>query len=104
MDYLDTGINSIFTLTFFDGVTNVGSAAFTTGAPFNTVNFVGFISDTAFDRITVRENDGSNNTDEFFQFYSATEAAPVPEPSSMLVLGLGIVGLGLLRRYKFKSP
>jgi hypothetical protein len=55
---------------FFDGASNVGNTSFTTST-FGTVEFIGFISTAAFDRVEVREGDGSCNSDEFFEFYSA---------------------------------
>jgi hypothetical protein len=93
-DYVDESVSSSFTLNFFNGVTNVGSTTFSTSAPFGLANFKGFKSDTLFDRIEVREDDGSNNSDEYFQFYTATA---VPEPSSLFLL-TSMIGLVSLRR------
>jgi hypothetical protein len=95
MDYLDASIASTFTLTFFDGVTNVGSTSFTTSS-FGTVEFIGFVSTVAFNRVEVRENDGASNSDEFFQFY--TTAISVPAPGALLIFGIGAVGLACARR------
>ena len=64
---------------------------------FGTAEFIGFTSTVAFDRVEIREDDGTNNTDEFFQFYSA-EA--ISEPGSLAVFGLGLLGLGYMRRRK----
>lgn len=95
MDYLDASIASTFTLNFFDGLTNVGSTSFTTSS-FGTVEFIGFTSTVAFNRVEVRENDGANNSDEFFQFY--TEAVSIPAPGALLIFGLGATGLVCMRR------
>ena len=94
MDYVDTSIASTFNLDFFDGATNVGSTSFVTSS-FGTAQFIGFISSVAFDRVEIRENDGTSNSDEYFQFYTA-EA--VSEPGSLAVFGLGLLGLGYMRR------
>jgi hypothetical protein len=95
MNYLDDADVSTFSLNFFDGLTNVGSTSFVT-ASIDTAEFIGFISTVAFDRVEVREISGGL-TNEAFQFYSA-EA--VPEPGSLAIFGLGLVGVGYMRRRK----
>ena len=76
MNYADEDTDSIFTLNFFNGATTVGSTQFTSTAPFKTAKFIGFASDMAFDKVTVREDDRGTNSNEYFQFYKATA---VPE-------------------------
>jgi hypothetical protein len=95
-DYVDDSVFGTFTLNLFNGATNVGSTSFLTSSPFGIANFIGFKSDTLFDRIELREDDGSNNSDEYFQFYTATA---VPEPSSLFLL-TSIIGFVSLRRGK----
>ena len=98
--YEDDSISSTFTLNFFNVADNIGSASFTTSA-FNSAQFVGFISDSSFDRVTVRENDGSSNSNEYFQFYSAS--AKVPAPATIVLFGLGLAGIGFARRRKAQA-
>jgi hypothetical protein len=97
MDYVDEASASTFNLDFFDGLTNVGSTSFA-AASFGTAEFIGFISTVAFDRVEVREV-GGGSVDEGFQFYTA-EVAAVPEPGSLAIFGLGLVGLGYMQRRK----
>ncbi len=94
-DYEDDRIDSVFTLEFFDGASSLGTATFTSTSPFNTSKFIGFYSDSPFTRITVREDDGNRNTNEYFQFYSARI---VPEPTSLTVFLLGAVLAACPRR------
>ncbi|MBK17958.1 MAG: hypothetical protein CMM52_03855 [Rhodospirillaceae bacterium] len=100
MNYSDFSIASTFTLNFFDGATNVGSTSFVTST-FNTAEFIGFSSTVAFDSVEIREDDGASNTNEFFQFYTAQH---VSEPGSLAVFGLGLIGLGYMRRRIHEKP
>ncbi|VGO12918.1 hypothetical protein PDESU_01472 [Pontiella desulfatans] len=86
---------SLFTLEFFNGATSVGSTQFYSNL-FNTPRFIGFSSDTVFNMVTVRENDGGANSNEYFQFYTA-EA--IPEPGTIALVGIFGGGLWFVRRY-----
>jgi hypothetical protein len=57
-------------------------------------NGVAFQDATGFGRVTLLN-------DMAFQL-TATEVVPVPEPSTFLLLGAGLAGVGLLRR-RFKK-
>jgi len=96
-NYEDDSVASTFTLTFFNGATNVGSSSFVTSS-FDTTEFIGFISDAEFDLVQVRENDGGFNSNEYFQFYTAT--VKVSEPAPLAIMALGLMMLGLRAKSK----
>lgn len=99
MNYVDQGGLSTFSLDFFSGLTNVGSTGFVTAST-NAAEFIGFISTVAFDRVEIRETDtgdGSGGPNELFQFFTA-EA--ISGPGALSVFGIGLLGLGFLRRRK----
>ncbi|MBV1877706.1 MAG: hypothetical protein KUG79_08695 [Pseudomonadales bacterium] len=98
MDYLDDNIVSIFNLEFFLDSTAVGATSFTTSAAqFDTVQFIGFSSTAGFNKVQIREDDGTGNANEFFQFYTATA---VPGPSSLILFSSALLSLGFMRRRK----
>lgn len=94
--------DSTFSVTLKLGSTVVGSFNF--NAPDETASFVGVWSDTAFNRMEIRETSGAIEDEYFGEFYSGTVAAPVPEPETyaLMLVGLGLVTLNL-RRTKSNS-
>ena len=61
--------------------------------------FWGVISDTAFSSIALHTStDSGYSVDEVT--YGGGGTQPVPEPCTMLLLGLGLVGFAGVRRFK----
>ena len=85
-------VDSTFEVTLRNGATSVGS--FTFNAPNDTAAFVGVWSETAFDRLEIRETVGTDDNEFYGRFF--TGATALPEPSTLAVLALG--GLTMLRR------
>jgi len=82
---------------------NVGLAHAATLGPIN--GFFGFISDTPFTSFRLSTN--NNLVDNFGLPYGVEhytldnlQIATAPEPATLSVLGLGLLGLGALRRYR----
>jgi len=67
-------------------------------ASINAAEFIGFVSTTLFDRVEIRESNSGGDLNEVFLFFSAEST--IPEPGSLVVFGLGLIGLGYARRRK----
>ena len=97
--YVGTTPNdSPFIVTLKLGTTLISSFGF--NAPDNVASFVGVWSDTAFDRIEIREVTPAVDDEYFGEFYTGSVAMPVPEPETyaLILAGLGLVGFVARRR------
>jgi hypothetical protein len=85
-----TCVNSQWSLRLMSGATLVAAVPWT--FPKDQASFVGVWSDTAFNRLEVRETLGTDDNEFYGQFYTGLAAA-VPEPGSAALLGLGAAAL-----------
>jgi hypothetical protein len=93
------------TLSIFDQ-NDILLGAVSVGANVNTSvdQFIGLRSDTPFFRARF-ENDATNSLSVVLDdlTYSNTSTAPVPEPSTIILMGIGLLGLVGIKARKKKS-
>jgi len=89
-----TCFESTFRITLLDGLIPVGFEEFS--KPNDALTFVGVWSSDPFDRIEIRETTGNIDNEFFGNFLTGNR--PLPEPTTLTLLGVGLVGLVLRRR------
>lgn len=94
-----TFIDSTFEITLLNSESVIDSFEFQ--RPNDIASFVGFSSNSPFDKVEIREIVGGAENEFFGSFYTGSSKS-VPEPS--LILGSGILGLGffLIRKSPIK--
>ena len=111
VDIGDFGGQVILTLTLDGDVVETINIGNTIGAPDGGVLYFGLIETTlTFDAITFDNTTSGNEPDEkdFFAFDDMTVGSleqveppnPIPEPASLALFGLGLGGVGFMRRRK----
>jgi hypothetical protein len=92
--------DSEFSFSIFDGSTLLHSFNFDPLYSDSELTFVGIYSDNIFNRVEIREIVGSNDNEFFGNFLVGT--TKVPEPSTLAIFALGMIGLAS-RRLKKQS-
>ena len=89
--------DSTFSVTLFNGSTLVGT--FTYNAPDDVLAFVGVASTLAFNRMDITELTGTIDDEYYGEFYTSATAS-VPEPTTLLLLSAGLLGIAACRLWK----
>ena len=93
---VSTCVESTFEISFLSSGSTLDTVTF---EPENEIlDFFGYTSDTAFDRVEIRETVGTNDNEMFGNFVTST--TPVPLPAGLPLLAAGLGAIALLRRRK----
>jgi hypothetical protein len=94
-------IDSTFSVTLKNGATTINS--FTFSPPNDAASFFGAWSDTAFNRVEIRETTGGAENEFLGQFYTGGQVlqpAVVPEPASLVLLVSGLAAMAGFRWWR----
>lgn len=92
-------VDSVFKVDLYND-SNVIFESFQFNAPDNEAYFFGAWSSVAINSVQITEIVGGIDNEFFGEFYLGSTAAPVPEPATMMLFGIGILGLAGVSRRK----
>lgn len=90
-----TNADDDLTLTLFSGATNLGSLSYDTSL---SELFVGIAESTGFDRVVLRATGAAIHVFAADGYRFDGLPPPVPEPAAIGLLGMGLLGVGWVRR------